>query len=93
MGEHIRPFKVKPVGSGLAFGDGPDFAGFIEVPRYPRSQRGEALRARQIALGLGLMEAAHRLGLTVVEYSAICRGSMTLSDEDWNVAMLLIEGL
>lgn len=58
----------------------------VTVNTYPPSERGQALRALRTAQGLSLGEGARWLGITVVQYSALERGGLTLSPEDWERA-------
>ena len=58
----------------------------IDVPRYPPSPRGDALRDVAAKSGLYGGEAARRLGLSPVEYYGLTHGSHTLSEADWREA-------
>jgi hypothetical protein len=86
--------KVEPCGTRTVYGhvnrgDQPHTWGPIEVPAYPPSPNGDRLRARRVELGLGLRDAATRLGLAPVELSGLERGSYTT--DDWDAAFAALE--
>lgn len=63
----------------------------IQIPDYPPSPRGRALKNLRTRLGLSLREAARRFDLRVVEYSRLEYGAAVV--DDWDEAeRLLREG-
>ena len=96
-----KPFAtvaVEPVGhtTGPAFVHRASGCSFehVTVPSYPPSPRGQRLRdARVLGSGCSLREAAKRLGMKPVDYSAIEHGSAVFVDDaDWAQAERIIRG-
>ena len=55
--------------------------GPIEIPAYPPSPQGQALRNARVAAGLSLRELARRMGLRAQRLSDIERGAA--APDDW----------
>jgi hypothetical protein len=53
----------------------------VDLPVYPPSPRGEALRALRVDLRIGLREAATAMGLSAVELGEIERGVSVPEEE------------
>ncbi len=65
----------------------------VEVPVYPPSPMGEALRTARRAAGVGLREAARRAGITATDLSGLEGGRLTLaSGEAWERLRGLVVG-
>lgn len=80
---------VPPCGMKSSIGHantGPDSSrhawGEIQIPDYPPSPRGRALKNLRTRLGLTLREASRRLGLRVVEYSRLEYGAAVVDNWD-----------
>ncbi len=57
----------------------------VDWPVYPPSPRGEAVRELRMRTALGLGSAARLFGVSVVTWSGLERGGVTLSDGDWEL--------
>jgi len=90
----LRLFDVPPVGSREVTGfvctaDGTGIAR-VDLPVYPAHPKGEALAATRKALGLGLRDAADRLGLRPSQVSGLEHGSLRVVD--WDEAFARLRG-
>lgn len=80
----FTPYPVPPVGTRrervLVHGQFVD----VDVPVYPPSPEGDALRRARRAAGVGLREAARRAGITATQWSGLECGQLALaSGEAW----------
>jgi hypothetical protein len=87
---------VEPTGSTSGFGchisDGEDgsSAEIVEMPTYPITAETKALYLLRTTNRISLRDAARRLGLDVVQYSALERGQYTLLVTQWRLALELL---
>lgn len=84
----LRYEPIAPIGTETVYchqnrGDEPHVWGPLELPTYPPSPEGEALRDLRVELGLGLREAARVLGLSALELANLERGRARC---EWYVA-------
>lgn len=90
----LRYEPIAPIGTETVYchqntGDEPHLWGALELPTYPPSPEGEALQELRMQLGLGVRDAAHALGLSVVEYCNLERGRARC---DWSIVGGLLIG-
>lgn len=62
----------------------------VDMPAYPLSPCGEAMRHLRVLAGLSLRDAAKMFGISAVDLSSLERGSAKLSDEEWIAAFQMI---
>jgi hypothetical protein len=73
---------------------GEDIGGYgtIQMPEYPPSKRGEALRAARVNGSVSLRVMALAMCLPAENYSGLERGKYEFIDEsEWDRAMRLVE--
>lgn len=97
------PHPVTPVASTgnrtvNAFWDGVDeqgnsVSGFgpVELPEYPPSPSGEALRKARVERLIGLRQLAPAAGLSPEELSALEHGKATTTPDGWAALTLALE--
>ncbi len=56
----------------------------VNWSEYPPSPRGDAVRELRLRTPLSMGSAARRFGVSVVQWSWLERGGVTLSDADWD---------
>lgn len=79
----LIPLPLRPAGKTVAFVCTSTGGGLAEVDHYEGTVEGDRLRACRVAVGLGLREAAKRVGLSALDLSCLETGRVTLSPEDW----------
>lgn len=59
----------------------------VDMPVYPRSEQGEALRKERKGRGIVMRQAARVLGMGEADYSRLEHGSMVLPDAEYQRAL------
>jgi len=79
----ISPIPVEPKSQKprLVFAS-PGGMTALDLPLYPRTEMSDGLRDLRLKHRLSIGDAARRLGIDIVEYSALEQGARTLSAED-----------
>lgn len=83
----LIPLPLRPAGKTVAFVCTATGGGLAEVDHYEGTEEGDQLRAQRVAVGLGLREAARRVGLSVVDLLRLETGRATLSPENWRALL------
>lgn len=97
----LRLIEVRPIGVGRFAGfacrvsendpsmcEGMMYLGLS----YPESARGDALREARVEADLSMGQAARSVNISVVEWSSLEHGRLTLSDEQWTELLTYMEG-
>lgn len=87
----LKILDVTPVGSTPSVCDlVAPIGNHHELPVYPESPRGKALRDLRVSRGLSLREAARAAGLSDERLGGLERGRYTLADEQWGALLDLV---
>lgn len=90
----VAPTGERTVNAHIHYADRPHEWGAVAVDEYPPSPRGEELiRLRLDHATMTRRQVCAALGISPMECSALENGRMTLSDDDWTMALAAVRAL
>lgn len=92
----MKLIPVEPIGTRRSMAlvkhaSGPCTIEGVELPEYPPSPRGRALRDARVAKAIGVRDLAHVLGISAVQLGELERGRLVTDDAGWDEAMARVK--